>query len=66
MSLGSARKTVENVFGIMSSRLRVFRTPLAVKRSTADEVVKACTVLHAQQVTKRLGILWGNHGWSRG
>jgi len=30
----------------MSSRFRVFRTPLAVKRSTADEAVKACTVLH--------------------
>jgi len=30
----------------MSSRFRFFRTPLAVKRSTTDEVVKGCTVLH--------------------
>ena len=41
-----ARKTVENAFGIVSSCFRVFRRPMAVKRSTADEVVKACTVLH--------------------
>jgi len=32
----------------MSFRFRVFRTPLAVKRSTVDEVVKACTVLHSR------------------
>ena len=38
-------------FWIMSSRFTVFRRPLAVKRSTADEAVKACTV------TKRLGVL---------
>jgi len=41
-----SRKTVENAFGIMSSRFRVFRRPLGVKRSTADEAVNACTVLH--------------------
>jgi len=41
-----ARKTVENAFGIMSSCFRVFRKSLAVKRNTADEVVKACTDLH--------------------
>jgi len=36
-----ASKTVESAFGIMSSCFRVFRRPLAVKRSTADEVVEA-------------------------
>jgi len=41
-----ARKTLENAFGIMPSCFRVFRRPMAVKRSTADEVVKACTELH--------------------
>jgi len=40
-----ARKTVENAFGIMSSCCSVFRRPLAVKRNTVDEVVKACTEL---------------------
>jgi len=30
----------------MSSCFMVFRRPLAVKRSTADEAVNACTELH--------------------
>jgi len=30
----------------MPSCFRLFRRPLAVKHSTADEVVKACTELH--------------------
>ena len=41
-----ARKTVENAFGIMTARFKVFRRPLAVKRSASDEVAKASTELH--------------------
>nr|CAB3263117.1 uncharacterized protein LOC101243083 [Phallusia mammillata] len=44
--LSRARRTVENAFGIMSSKFRVFRRPLAIKPERADEVVKCCTVLH--------------------
>ena len=44
--LSRARRTVENALGIMSSRFGVFRRAMAVTPSTADEVVKACTVLH--------------------
>ena len=44
--LSRARRIVENAFGIMAARFRVFRRPLDVKPETADFVVKACTVLH--------------------
>ena len=44
--LSRARRTVENAFGIMSSRFRVFRRPLLILPMHADSVVKACTVLH--------------------
>ena len=46
------RKTVENAFGIMPSCFRVFRRPLAVKRSTADEVVKASLTIEIGDVKK--------------
>ena len=42
--LSRARRIVENAFGIMAARFRVFRRPLDVKPETADFVVKACTV----------------------
>lgn len=43
--LSRARRTVENAFGIMSSRFRVFRRPLSVSPWRADCIVQACTVL---------------------
>ena len=44
--LSRARRIVENAFGIMAARFRVFCRPLDVKPETADFAVKACTVLH--------------------
>ena len=44
--LSRARRTVENAFGIMSSRFRIFRRPICMPTTNSCTVVKACTVLH--------------------
>ena len=50
--LSRARRIVENAFGIMASRFRVFRRPLLVKTETVDLIVLACTALHNFQKRK--------------
>lgn len=44
--LSRARRTVENAFGIMASRFRIFRKPMCISPENADRVIKASTVLH--------------------
>ena len=44
--LSRARRIVENAFGIIPSRFRVFRRPLSVKLETEDVIVLASTALH--------------------
>ena len=44
--LSRARRTVENAFGIMSARFRVFWQPICIEPTKVDAVVKACVVLH--------------------
>ena len=44
--LSRARRVVENVFGIMSSRLRIFRRPINSKPENVKEIVKAAVALH--------------------
>lgn len=41
-----ARRVVENAFGIMASRWRVYRRPIQCKVELADKIVKATVVLH--------------------
>ncbi|KAM4027492.1 uncharacterized protein ACNLHF_023212 [Anomaloglossus baeobatrachus] len=41
-----ARRVVENAFGIMSNRFRIFHTPINLKIDSIDKVVLACCVLH--------------------
>jgi len=44
--LSRARKLVENAFGILAARFRVFRRPMLVTPIKAEMIVKAATVLH--------------------
>ena len=44
--LSRSRRIVENVFGILVLRWRVFRRPLKVQPETVDKVVLASCCLH--------------------
>lgn len=44
--LSRARRVVENAFGILASRFRVFQTPIAADVNTVDKVVLAACALH--------------------
>ena len=44
--LSRARRVIENAFGIMSSRFRVLKTPIAVCPEKVEKIVLACAVLH--------------------
>ncbi len=41
-----ARRVIENAFGILASRWRIFHTPIPLLPSTVNQIVMACTVLH--------------------
>lgn len=44
--LSRARRIVENAFGILVSRFRIFEKPIACLPETVDKIIKACTALH--------------------
>lgn len=44
--LARARRTVENAFGILANRFRVFLTPINLPPGKVDIIVLACTTLH--------------------
>lgn len=44
--LSRARRIIENVFGIMSSKFRVFLKPIALQPDKVESVVLACVYLH--------------------
>jgi len=44
--LSRARRVIENVFGILSARVRIFRKPLVASVSSATRIIKATTCLH--------------------
>lgn len=44
--LSRARRIVENAFGILVSRFRIFEKKILCNLSTVDKIVKACCALH--------------------
>ncbi len=44
--LSRARRVIENAFGILAARFRVFRAPICLKRENTANVIKASVVLH--------------------
>ena len=44
--LSRARRTIENAFGVLSAKWRVFRRPIRAKEDLVDKIVKACVCLH--------------------
>lgn len=51
--LSRARRVVENAFGILANRFRVFRTPIALQPKTAKTIVLASIALHNLLQTPR-------------
>lgn len=44
--LSRARRIVENAFGIMTSKFRIYRTPIYLSPDKVDKIVKATCALH--------------------
>jgi hypothetical protein len=65
--LSRARRTVENTFGVLAARWRVYHTKIATRPTVAKDIVKATIVLHdllqrqttPAEVTSLLREVWG-------
>ena len=53
--LSRARRTVENAFGILANRFRVFHTSICLKPDNAEKVTIAACILHNMLRTRKIG-----------
>ena len=44
--LSRARRIIENTFGILAARFRIFRRPILSCQETVENITKACVALH--------------------
>lgn len=44
--LSRARRMIENTFGIVAAKWRIFRVPIKANVDMADDIVSACVCLH--------------------
>ena len=44
--LSRARRIIENTFGILAARFRIFRRPILSCLETVENIIKACVALH--------------------
>ena len=47
--LSRARRVIENTFGILVSKFRIFERPIALRPDSVDKVIKAACALHNWQ-----------------
>lgn len=52
--ISRARRVIENTFGIMASRFRIYRRPIIAKVELVESITKACVALHNYLMADRL------------